>query len=43
MSDKISDKEKRDLIYLWLLKHAHEKSSTITMMKSWTLEPQKYI
>ena len=43
MSDKMSDKEKRDLIYLWLLMHANEKSSTITMMKSWTLEPQKYI
>ena len=38
MNDKMSEKEKRDLIYLWLLKHAHEKSSTITTMTSWSPE-----
>lgn len=38
MSKKLNKKEKTELIYLWLLKHIHEESSTTTAMKAWSLE-----
>lgn len=38
MGETLTKKEKSDLIYLWLLKHIHEESSSTTAMKAWSLE-----